>query len=79
VLQLRGKDMRALPLLRRKAALQKELRETERIVYCQGGTWMKSGRSGMNSVGFFYKSRLRSQGIGSSVIAGIKKVFTRRT
>jgi bifunctional non-homologous end joining protein LigD len=35
VLQLRGKDLRALPLLKRKAALQKELRRTERIVYCQ--------------------------------------------
>jgi bifunctional non-homologous end joining protein LigD len=35
VLQLRGKDLRALPLLKRKAALHKELRRTERIVYCQ--------------------------------------------
>src|SRR5688572_30751596 len=35
VLQLRGKDLRALPLLKRKAALQKELRRTERIVYTQ--------------------------------------------
>jgi bifunctional non-homologous end joining protein LigD len=35
LLQLRGKDLRALPLLKRKAALQKELRRTERIVYCQ--------------------------------------------
>jgi bifunctional non-homologous end joining protein LigD len=35
VLQLRGKDLRALPLLKRKAALQKELSRTERIVYCQ--------------------------------------------
>lgn len=35
VLQLRGKDLRALPLLKRKAALQKELSLTERIVYCQ--------------------------------------------
>lgn len=33
VLQLRGKDLRALPLLKRKAALQKELSRTERIVY----------------------------------------------
>jgi ATP-dependent DNA ligase len=35
VLQLRGKDLRPLPLLKRKAMLQKELRRTERIVYCQ--------------------------------------------
>src|SRR3954467_14920267 len=35
VLQLRGKDLRALPLLKRKAALQKELTRTERIVYTQ--------------------------------------------
>jgi bifunctional non-homologous end joining protein LigD len=35
LLQLRGKDLRALPLLRRKAALQKVLIRTERIVYCQ--------------------------------------------
>jgi bifunctional non-homologous end joining protein LigD len=35
LLQLRGKDLRALPLLKRKGALQKELRPTERIVYCQ--------------------------------------------
>jgi ATP-dependent DNA ligase len=35
VLQLRGKDLRAMPLLRRKAALLKELKRTERIVYCQ--------------------------------------------
>jgi ATP-dependent DNA ligase len=35
LLQLRGKDLRALPLLKRKAALQKELNRTERIVYCQ--------------------------------------------
>jgi ATP-dependent DNA ligase len=35
LLQLRGKDLRALSLLKRKAALQKELRRTERIVYCQ--------------------------------------------
>jgi bifunctional non-homologous end joining protein LigD len=35
LLQLRGKDLRALPLLKRKAALEKELRRTERIVYCK--------------------------------------------
>ena len=35
VLALRGKDLRKLPLVKRKAALQKELRATERIVYCQ--------------------------------------------
>jgi bifunctional non-homologous end joining protein LigD len=35
VLALRGKDMRALPLLKRKAALQKELKKAERIVYTQ--------------------------------------------
>jgi bifunctional non-homologous end joining protein LigD len=35
VLQLRGKDLRPLPLVKRKAMLQKELRRTERIVYCQ--------------------------------------------
>jgi bifunctional non-homologous end joining protein LigD len=35
VLALRGKDLRAPPLLKRKAALQKELQRTERIVYCQ--------------------------------------------
>jgi ATP-dependent DNA ligase len=35
VLQLRGKDLRALPPLKRKAALQKELSITQRIVYCQ--------------------------------------------
>ena len=35
VLQLRGKDLRSLPLLKRKATLQKELRRTERIVCCQ--------------------------------------------
>jgi bifunctional non-homologous end joining protein LigD len=35
VLQLRGKDLRALPLLKRKATLEKELTRTERIVYCK--------------------------------------------
>jgi bifunctional non-homologous end joining protein LigD len=35
LLQLHGKDLRTLPLLKRKAALQKEVRRTERIVYCQ--------------------------------------------
>ena len=35
LLQLRGKDLRALPLLKRKAALEKELRHSERVVYCQ--------------------------------------------
>jgi ATP-dependent DNA ligase len=35
LLQLRGKDLRALPLLKRKALLQRELLRTERIVYCQ--------------------------------------------
>jgi bifunctional non-homologous end joining protein LigD len=35
LLQLRGKNLRALPLLKRKAALQKELRRSERIIYCQ--------------------------------------------
>jgi bifunctional non-homologous end joining protein LigD len=35
LLQLRGKDLRALPLLKRKAALEKELKRTQRIVYCQ--------------------------------------------
>jgi ATP-dependent DNA ligase len=35
LLQLRGKDLRALPLLKRKAALENELRRTERIVYCK--------------------------------------------
>ena len=35
VLKLRGKDLRGLPLLKRKAALQKELKNTERIIYCQ--------------------------------------------
>ena len=35
LLQLRGKDLRKLPLLKRKAALEKELKRTERIVYCQ--------------------------------------------
>jgi bifunctional non-homologous end joining protein LigD len=35
LLQLRGKELRALPLLKRKAALQNELQRTERIVYCQ--------------------------------------------
>ena len=35
VLQLRGKDLRALPLLKRKAALEKELTRTERIVFCK--------------------------------------------
>lgn len=35
LLALRGKDLRPLPLLKRKTALQKELRATERIVYCQ--------------------------------------------
>ncbi|HEX4893316.1 MAG TPA: hypothetical protein VFV47_08505, partial [Hyphomicrobiaceae bacterium] len=34
LLQLRGKDLRALPLLKRKAVLQKELGKTARIVYC---------------------------------------------
>jgi bifunctional non-homologous end joining protein LigD len=34
-LQLRGKDLRALPLLKRKAALEKELKRTQRIVYCK--------------------------------------------
>jgi len=35
LLQLRGKDLRQLPLLKRKAALEKELKRTERIVYCK--------------------------------------------
>lgn len=35
LLQLRGKDLRPLPLLKRKAALEKELKRTQRIVYCQ--------------------------------------------
>jgi bifunctional non-homologous end joining protein LigD len=35
LLQLRGKDLRSLPLLKRKAALQKELRTANRICYCQ--------------------------------------------
>lgn len=35
LLVLDGKDLRALPLLKRKAALQKALRRTERIVFCQ--------------------------------------------
>jgi bifunctional non-homologous end joining protein LigD len=35
VLFLRGKDLRPLPLLKRKAALEKELKRTQRIVYCQ--------------------------------------------
>jgi ATP-dependent DNA ligase len=35
VLQLRGKDLRALPLLKRKAALEKELTRAERIVFCK--------------------------------------------
>jgi bifunctional non-homologous end joining protein LigD len=35
LLELSGKDLRSRPLLKRKAALQKELRLTERIVYCQ--------------------------------------------
>jgi bifunctional non-homologous end joining protein LigD len=35
LLQLRGKDVRTLPLLKRKAALEKELKRTERIVYCK--------------------------------------------
>jgi bifunctional non-homologous end joining protein LigD len=33
VLQLRGKDLRALPLLKRKAVLEKELKRVERIVF----------------------------------------------
>jgi ATP-dependent DNA ligase len=35
LLQLRGKDLRALPLLKRKAALEKELKKAERVVYCK--------------------------------------------
>jgi bifunctional non-homologous end joining protein LigD len=35
LLQLRGKDLRALPLLKRKAALEKELKRSQRIVYCK--------------------------------------------
>ncbi len=35
LLHLRGKDMRAFPLLKRKAALEKELKRTQRIVYCK--------------------------------------------
>ena len=35
LLQLRGKDLRALPLLKRKAALEKELTRTKRIVFCK--------------------------------------------
>jgi hypothetical protein len=31
----KDKDLRSLPLLKRKAALQKELQRTTRIVYCQ--------------------------------------------
>jgi hypothetical protein len=34
-LQLSWKDLRTLPLLKREAALEKELKRTERIVYCQ--------------------------------------------
>jgi len=35
LLALRSKDVRALPLLKRKALLQRELAKAERIVYCQ--------------------------------------------
>jgi bifunctional non-homologous end joining protein LigD len=35
LLQLRGKDLRALPLLKRKATLEKVLEKTQRIVYCK--------------------------------------------
>lgn len=35
VLLLRGKDLRSLPLLKRKALLQNEMQGLERIVYCQ--------------------------------------------
>jgi len=35
LLVLRGKDLRQMPLLKRKAALQTLLVKTERIVYCQ--------------------------------------------
>jgi bifunctional non-homologous end joining protein LigD len=35
LLQVRGKDIRSLPLLKRKAALKEELKRVERIVYCQ--------------------------------------------
>ena len=35
MLQLLGKDLRALPLLKRNALLHRELLRTERIVYCQ--------------------------------------------
>lgn len=35
LLQLNGKDLRALPLLKRKAVLEKELKRTQRIVYCK--------------------------------------------
>ena len=35
LLAIEGKDLRAMPLLKRKAALQKALKRTERIVYCQ--------------------------------------------
>ncbi len=35
VLGLEGKDLRALPLLKRKAILQKQLQGLDRLVYCQ--------------------------------------------
>jgi bifunctional non-homologous end joining protein LigD len=35
VLALEGKDLRALPLLKRKAILQKQLQGLDRLVYCQ--------------------------------------------
>ena len=35
VLQLRGKDLRAVSLLKRKAVLEKELHRVERIVFCK--------------------------------------------
>jgi bifunctional non-homologous end joining protein LigD len=35
LLQLHGKDLRPLPLLKRKALLEKELNRAQRIVYCK--------------------------------------------
>jgi bifunctional non-homologous end joining protein LigD len=35
LLQLNGEDLRALPLVKRKATSQKQLRRTKRIVYCE--------------------------------------------
>jgi hypothetical protein len=81
VLQLRGRNLRPLPLVKRKAMLQKELRRTERIVYCQhvGESGEKLfqaadqlglegvGRRGPRSVAVAPLSSYRPESLGSAI------------